>query len=164
MTGTWQDSYPYNSISIYALHPQYTDFRQLPEIKDEAKRAAFEALRQELNALPQIDYERMFKAKMDYLKELFEQEWKHVKATKAYKQFYDDNRQWLVPYAEFCVNRDKYGTADFNQWPKEAKAQKPKANSQQDFWCYVQFNLDQQMHCPSPSCHPEGGYPHWYQP
>ena len=146
MTGTWQDSYPYNSISIYALHPQYTDFRQLPEIKDEAKRAAFEALRQELNALPQIDYERMFKAKMDYLKELFEQEWKHVKATKAYKQFYDDNRQWLVPYAEFCVNRDKYGTADFNQWPKEAKAQKPKANSQQDFWCYVQFNLDQQMH------------------
>jgi 4-alpha-glucanotransferase len=88
----------------------------------------------------------MFKAKMDYLKELFEQEWKHVKATKAYKQFYDDNRQWLVPYAEFCVNRDKYGTADFNQWPKEAKAQKPKANSQQDFWCYVQFNLDQQMH------------------
>ena len=146
MTGTWQDSYPYNSISIYALHPQYTDFRQLPEIKDEAKRTAFEALRQELNALPQIDYERMFKAKMDYLKELFEQEWKHVKATKAYKQFYDDNRQWLVPYAEFCVNRDKYGTADFNQWPKEAKAQKPKANSQQDFWCYVQFNLDQQMH------------------
>ena len=75
MTGTWQDSYPYNAISIYALHPQYTDFRQLPEIKDEARRAAFEALRLELNALPQIDYERMFKAKMDYLRELFAQEW-----------------------------------------------------------------------------------------
>ena len=25
ITHTWQDSYPYNSISIYALHPQYTD-------------------------------------------------------------------------------------------------------------------------------------------
>ena len=62
MTGSWQDSYPYNAISIYALHPQYTDFRQLPEIKDEAKRTAFETLRLELNALPQIDYERMFKA------------------------------------------------------------------------------------------------------
>ena len=146
MTGSWQDSYPYNAISIYALHPQYTDFRQLPEIKDEAKRTAFETLRLELNALPQIDYERMFKAKMDYLKVLFEQEWKHVKATKAYKQFFEDNRQWLVPYAEFCVNRDKYGTADFNQWPKETKKQKLKADSQHDFWCYVQFNLDQQMH------------------
>ena len=75
MTGTWQDSYPYNAISIYALHPQYTDFRQLPEIKDKETRDKFEALRQELNALPQIDYERMFKAKMDYLHVLFAQEW-----------------------------------------------------------------------------------------
>ena len=53
MTYTWQDSYPYNSISIYALHPQYTDFRQLPALKDEALKEKFEALRQELNALPQ---------------------------------------------------------------------------------------------------------------
>ena len=146
MTGCWQDSYPYNAISIYALHPQYTDFRQLPEIKDEAKRAAFETLRQELNALPQIDYERMFKAKMDYLQILFEQEWKHVKATKDYKQFFEDNKEWLVPYAQFCVNRDKYGTAEFTKWPKEAKPQKPKANSELDFWYFVQYNLDKQMH------------------
>mgnify|MGYP003294508250 CR=1 FL=1 len=26
ITNTWQDSYPYNSISIYAFHPQYVDF------------------------------------------------------------------------------------------------------------------------------------------
>ena len=146
MTGCWQDSYPYNAISIYALHPQYTDFRQLPTIKDEAKRAAFETLRLELNALPQIDYERMFKAKMDYLRELFAQEWKKVKATKDYKQFFDGNKEWLVPYAQFCVNRDKYGTAVFSEWPEEVKNQKPKANSEQEFWYYVQYNLDRQMH------------------
>ena len=46
MTFTWQDSYPYNSISIYALHPQYTDLRQLPAIKDPEKQQAFEQLRQ----------------------------------------------------------------------------------------------------------------------
>ena len=146
MTGCWQDSYPYNAISIYALHPQYTDFLQLPTIKDEAKRSAFETLRLELNALPQIDYERMFKAKMDYLRELFAQEWKKVKATKDYKQFFDDNKEWLVPYAQFCVNRDKYGTAVFSEWPEEVKNQKPKANSEQEFWYYVQYNLDRQMH------------------
>ena len=111
MTGSWQDSYPYNSISIYALHPQYTDFRQLPEIKDEKLKIKYEELRQELNALPQIDYERMFKAKLDYLHILFEQEWKRVKATQDYKRFFNDNKEWLVPYAQFCVNRDKYGTA-----------------------------------------------------
>ena len=145
MTGTWQDSYPYNSISIYALHPQYTDFRQLPEIKDEKLNNKFEQLRQELNALPQIDYERMFAAKMDYLHILFDQEWKRVKATKDYKQFFDDNKGWLVPYAQFCVNRDKYGTADFNQWPKESSKFKVQSLKGLDFWYFVQYNLDKQM-------------------
>ena len=96
ITHTWQDSYPYNSISIFALHPQYTDFRQLPELKDEEQRNRFEQLRQELNSLPQIDYERMFAAKMDYLHELYGQEGTAVKRTADYKKFFDDNKQWLL--------------------------------------------------------------------
>ena len=146
ITHTWQDSYPYNSITIFGLHPMYTDFRQLPELKDEAQRTHFEQLRQELNALPQIDYERMFEAKLEYLHLLFDQEWKRIKATKAYKQFYDENQNWLMPYAQFCINRDKYGTAEFSQWPKESAQFKPQASKEHDFWYFVQFNLDQQMH------------------
>jgi 4-alpha-glucanotransferase len=142
MTGTWQDSYPYNSISIYALHPQYTDLRQLPALKDKEKSEQYEALRQELNALPQIDYERMFKAKMDYLHDLFLQEDAKIKRTKAYKEFFEHNKDWLEPYARFCFYRDLYGTATFSTWPT------PLAEPDQnvlDFWCFVQFNLDQQM-------------------
>ena len=142
MTGSWQDSYPYNSISIYALHPQYTDFRQLPPLKDEGKRKAFEQLRQELNALPQIDYERMFSAKMDYLHELFLQEGTKVKRQKAYKEFFEQNSHWLEPYARFCYYRDYYGTATFSQWPKRLVKPEKKIL---DFWYFVQFNLDQQM-------------------
>jgi 4-alpha-glucanotransferase len=142
ITHTWQDSYPYNSISIYALHPQYTDFRQLPEIKDKEKKEKFETLRQELNALPQIDYERMFTAKMDYLHELFAQEWATVKRRASYKEFFEENKAWLAPYAEFCCYRDLYGTATFSEWPKPLA--KPDKNIT-DFWCYVQYNLDQQM-------------------
>jgi 4-alpha-glucanotransferase len=142
MTHTWQDSYPYNSISIYALHPQYTDFRQLPEIKDEEMRAQYEILRKELNALPQIDYERVNEAKMRYLRELFHQEWAKVKRTATYKKFFEENQQWLQPYADFCYYRDKFGTAVFSEWPKKL----PKTEqSVVDFWCYVQYNLDQQM-------------------
>ena len=167
MTGTWQDSYPYNSISIYALHPQYTDFRQLPAIKDEAKRAEFEALRQELNALPQIDYERMFKAKIAYLRELFAQEWKHVKATKAYKEFFEDNKEWLVPYAAFCYYRDLYGTAVFSQWPKEATHQEHQRGSAVLVFRAVQPRPADAC-CPRfrsrPSCHPQGRHPHRHLP
>ena len=143
MTHTWQDSYPYNSISIYALHPQYTDLRQLPEIKDEKQRTHFEQLRQELNALPQIDYERMFSAKLEYLQVLFAQEGAAVKRTAAYKQFCKDNEQWLKPYTEFCYYRDLYGTAEFPTWPKTLPKPDKKVT---DFWCYVQYNLDRQMH------------------
>ncbi|MBR4921430.1 MAG: 4-alpha-glucanotransferase [Prevotella sp.] len=147
ITHTWQDSYPYNSISIYALHPQYTDFRQLPELKDEKLKTKFKELQKELNALPQIDYERMFTAKMEYLHELFTQEWATIKRRASYKEFFEQNKEWLVPYAAFCYYRDKYGTAEFSKWPKEAtaKSQELKANSQIDFWYFVQYNLDQQM-------------------
>ena len=151
MTGTWQDSYPYNSISIYALHPQYCDLRQLPAIKDEQKRAEMEQLRQELNALPQIDYERMFKAKMDYLRIVFAQEWTSVQRRPDYKKFFDENKEWLVPYAAFCYYRDLYGTAEFSKWPKGAtvaNTQKStfKDKKQLQFWYYVQYCLDSQMH------------------
>ena len=146
MTQTWQDSYPYNSISIYALHPQYTDFRQLPEIKDEKIKIQFEQLRQELNALPQIDYERMFAAKMDYLHVLFEQEWATIKRRATYKAFYEQNKEWLVPYAAFCYYRDKYKTAVFSEWPKDATVKALKIDKDVEFWFFVQYNLDQQMH------------------
>ena len=146
MTHTWQDSYPYNSISIYALHPQYTDLRQLPEIKDEKRKVYFEQLRQELNALPQIDYERVNKAKMEYLRELFAQEWSTVSRRASYKEFFEQNKEWLVPYAAFCYYRDKYGTAVFSEWPKEATVKAIKStNTDVQFWYFVQYNLDQQM-------------------
>ena len=142
ITHTWQDSYPYNSISIYALHPQYCDLRQLPALKDEERRRYYETLRQELNALPQIDYERMFTAKLDYLHEVFAQEGNKVKRSKAFKEFVEANSMWLEPYARFCYYRDLYGTATFSEWPT------PLAKTDQkvlDFWYFVQYHLDQQM-------------------
>ena len=155
MTYTWQDSYPYNSISIYALHPQYTDFRQLPALKDPERKAYYDALQQELNALPQIDYERMNNAKLAYLRELYAQEGSRTMKSEAFKQFFAQNKEWLVPYAAFCHYRDLYGTATFNEWPdhktfseKEREAMSKsttKIYKEVAFWYYVQFNLDQQM-------------------
>ncbi len=95
-THTWTDSYPYSCISIFALHPQYVDLTQLPPIADAAKRKKFEELRQELNALPQIDYERVNNAKTEYLHIIFEQEGKKVLASEKFKKFFKETEQWLV--------------------------------------------------------------------
>ena len=161
ITHTWQDSYPYNSISIYALHPQYTDLRQLPQLKDEEQREKFEKLRVELNSLQQIDYERVNRAKREYLHLVFAQEWANIKRRASYKTFFENNKYWLEPYARFCVNRDKYGTADFSQWPERSEDgvmgdERSLSSSnltpltshpspQEEFWYFVQYNLDQQM-------------------
>ncbi|HEX8357458.1 MAG TPA: 4-alpha-glucanotransferase, partial [Segetibacter sp.] len=34
-----------------------------------------------------------------------------------FKEFFDENAHWLVPYAAFSYFREKYNTADFNTWP-----------------------------------------------
>lgn len=152
---TWTDSYPYNSISIYALHPQYTDMRQLPQLKDKGRREYFERLRAELNALPQIDYERMIAAKMEYLRELFAQEGTAVTDTREFRAFFEANEEWLVPYAAFSHYRDMYGTAEFDSWPEHRSFTEDERRMMTDrqseiygkaaFWYYVQFCLDAQM-------------------
>ena len=154
-THTWTDSYPYSSISIFALHPQYADLNQLPRIEDEAERERFEALRQELNALPQVDYERVNKAKTDYLEIIYRQEGKSVLASAGFKAFFEETSHWLVPYAQYCYLREKYGTADFATWPDhnhfdegERKALSDPHSAAFDdvaFYYYVQFILNKQM-------------------
>ena len=155
ITHTWTDSYPYSCISIFALHPQYADLNALPDIADEAKREEMEKLRQELNALPQIDYERVNAAKNEYLRILFEQEGKKTLASQAFKAFFENTKSWLVPYAQYSLLRDKNGTADFSQWPDhntwdEADRQalsspRTKAYKEVSFYYFVQFVLGSQM-------------------
>ena len=155
ITHTWSDSYPYNSISIYALHPQYIDLRQLPKLADKKRQAEFEQLRKELNALPQIDYERVNKAKLQYLTLLYEQEGAQVLKSEEYKDFFNANQDWLVPYAAFCHYRDQFGTATFSKWPthhtfsdeERAAMSNPRTKAYKEvaLWYYIQYYLDKQM-------------------
>jgi len=155
ITHTWTDSYPYSCISVFALHPQYVDLTALPQIKDSGLKAQYERLRKELNALPQIDYERVNDAKTAYLRILFEQEGKAMMATKRYKDFFKACESWLVPYAQYCHLRDTYGSADFSKWPDHSvwdeseRASlvnyRTKAYKDVVFYYFVQFILDSQM-------------------
>lgn len=154
-THTWTDSYPYSCISIFALHPQYADLRQLPQIADKKKAAEFEALRKELNELKQIDYERVNDAKTDYLRIIFQQEGEQVMKTLDFKQFLKDNEHWLVPYAQYCHLRDTFGNVDFSTWKghetwheqDRGALLNPRSKEFNNvaFYYYVQFVLNNQM-------------------
>ena len=111
MTGTWTDSYPYNANSTFALHPQ---FIHLPDAGVKADKK-YKALQKELNALPTVDYERVNNEKICLLKEAFEKVGQEVMSGESYKQFYSANKDWLIPYAAFCVLRDINGTPEFGR-------------------------------------------------
>ena len=115
-TGTWCDSYPYNANSTFALHPQYLRLSEVGRLSDEARQAHFDALQQELNSLADVDYERVNRAKMEYLHLLFEEQGDVTLSSDGFKDFFQRNRFWLLPYAAYSSLRDRYGTADFTRW------------------------------------------------
>lgn len=148
MTGTWEDSYPYNANSTFALHPQ---FIRLPdagvEEDDEYRR-----LRDELNALPEIDYEQVNHNKLRLLRRAFERHGARTAARRDYKEFVAANGHWLIPYAAFCTLRDETGTPDFTRWGDYARYDKKAMDAycrrhSRDiaFHCYVQYHLHRQL-------------------
>ena len=108
-----------------------------------------------MNALDKIDYEKVNDFKINYLRQIFNQEGEKMMKTAEYKAFFQASELWLVPYAQYSYLRDKNGTADFNQWPDhqvwdeaERKAladPKTAAYKNVAFFYFVQFVLDRQM-------------------
>ncbi len=153
--GTWKDSYPYNSISIFAFHPLYCDINALPALQDKLQMEKFLMKQQELNRLTQIDYEQVIALKMEYLRLVFAQEGEKVLNTEDFKTFFNDNKDWLVPYAAFSFLRDEYGTAEFQKWPKHSKYSKrdieklttPDGNDYAKIalYYYIQYQLHLQL-------------------
>ena len=118
--GGWQDSYPYSPVSTFALHPLYMHLQDLG-IKEDA---AFKKKQAALNALPELDYPKVFKAKMAYIRKAFEARGAADLASAAYKKFYKENKGWLDEYAAFCARRDKL---------------------EPEYYCWMQFHLDKQF-------------------
>ncbi len=154
LTQTWQDSYPYNAVSVYALHPIYVNADALAAADKKANKK-FEKEREKLNKQPHVDYEAVLKLKLERLQYAFENGGKQELATAAFRQFFAANVHWLPAYAMFCVLRDTYQTAQFNTWKHGAKfsyeelvqfcAPTSPEYAKVCFWYYVQFVLHTQL-------------------
>ena len=103
--GGWHDSYPYNIVSAFALHPHYIDLEALGNLKNKTKMTAFQRQRRELNALGYSDYEAVERVKSAYVQELFDEKGQQTLDSKEFKAWFEENRFWLEPYANLRANK-----------------------------------------------------------
>ncbi len=109
--GEWRDSYPYSPISSFALHPLYIRLQDIG-VKETK---SFKAEQAELNSLPEIDYPRVFKAKMSYIRKAFEKRGLTDLKSRAYAAFHKENAYWLDEYCVFCAERD-HDEPEYHAW------------------------------------------------
>ena len=95
----WCDSYPYNIVSAFALHPHYIDLEALGSFKSKAKMTVYRRQRQELNNLNYSDYEAVERVKSAYVQEIFSERGQQTLDSKEFKTWFNDNKDWLEPYA-----------------------------------------------------------------
>lgn len=120
---------PYQSPSAFAGNPYFIDLDLLRMdglLTDEECRA-------EQTKDKAIDYAKLYERRYAVLKKAFVRFWK----PKSYEKFIDDNRDWLIPYAEFMARKTANGGKAWNEW-KEAEDEDCRESA---FWVFLQYEF-----------------------
>ncbi|MDR1437388.1 MAG: 4-alpha-glucanotransferase, partial [Candidatus Symbiothrix sp.] len=154
-THTWIDSYPYNAISVYALHPLYLNPDATGKLENKDRAGFYQRKQAALNSLPALDYEQVSQLKGAFFRELYAQDGEKTLSSDAFSAFFRKNEEWLIPYAVYSFLRDKNGTSDFRLWKDDAVYNKTRVEKQASpgapayreiaFYYYLQFHLDRQL-------------------
>lgn len=165
-TYSWKDSYPYAAISAFALHPIYINLQKVAGKKNAQIIKSLSKKQKQLNALSEIDYEQVIQFKINVLRELYEIDSRSFLKEKDYGDFFEENKNWLVPYAAFCFLRDKYGTSDYSKWKTNAaynkeeierlSSSKSKSFKSIAFFYFVQYHLHLQLKEAADYAHKKG--------
>lgn len=154
-THTRDDSYPYSSISIFALHPLYIRVSEFFDVGD-----AFAGL----ETLPEVDYDGVDEIKWRLFGEAYAEQGEQCLKSEQFISFFNRNKSWLCPYAVFSHLRDRFGTADFTVWgaPYNIYSVQTEnrviAENQYEvgFYYFLQFHADRQLHFASQKAHSVG--------
>lgn len=155
-TGTLADTYPYNSITTYGLHPLYLSVRALPyyETAPERERWEQEALR--LNALPSVAYTEALTLKWEVIRYSFAR-WYEAKGYECedFRSFLAHEGEDLMAYSLFCVLRDRYPHREVVDYPAYAEVKREwershcvigkEAEVEVELYNFVQYQLYRQL-------------------
>ena len=149
-----EDSYPYNCVSVFALNPVYADMSVLPSLASAKRNAYYQKEREALNALPTVKYAAVYRLKIKYLRELFDEISGEILACDSYKTFASEQEQWLKPYTvfRFLSTRLHSNMWEWKEYPYYDKntfgrviAEFPDAGREIEFYSFVQYILYTQL-------------------
>jgi 4-alpha-glucanotransferase len=98
-THSWTDSYPYAAISAFALHPIYVNLDKVAGKKFADLIKPLKKKQKQLNELAAVEYEEVMKFKLSVMKELYTLQKEEFLANEDFKQFFENNKHWLVTLA-----------------------------------------------------------------
>ena len=171
---TWRDSYPYNAISSFALHPMYLGASDAVRIcsrlvdkqlksKLQYRLHKYSVMAYELNDLAAVDYERVVRLKIAFLRELYDVCGEQLLKSSDYKEFYEQSCDWLLPYMVYCTLRDRFQSVDFKRWPKLSEYDTQKVQrfamrnaAEVGFYGFMQYLLDVELREAHEALHREG--------
>lgn len=123
LTHTNRDSYPYNAVSVFALHPIYINIEKMGRLTP-ALYKKYIKTKEIFNQKSIADYQNVYDEKMKYFLAIYKTDKEALFSSEEYKVFFSKNCQWLEPYAVFLSKRDQH--------PKE-------------FYYFLQFHADKQL-------------------
>lgn len=164
--GSWQDSYPYNAISAFALHPLYLNVEILAGKGDKPAIKLLDKKRKQLNELTEVDYDEVLSYKWKVIRQLYQNQKASLFESDDFKAFVNQHADWLVPYVAFCALRDKNNTANFRNWKQHGEynkaaveklvKSKTKLGDEAGLHLYVQYHLHTQLKAAVDYAHKKG--------
>lgn len=127
LTRTERDSYPYNPISVMALHPIYINIGKIGELREAGLKDKYLKELSRLNSLPEADYTEVLRLKEYFLHKQFEAYGEETMESSGFKEFYSDNKEWIEPYRDYCMKRDRL------------------REDEGDYYLFVQYHLHLQL-------------------
>lgn len=162
----FKDSYPYNAISVMALHPNYISVQKVYEYYGERIKSLDRETGLYINDLNMVDYDRTHQWKLNTLQKLFNAKFNTIINDEKFTTYIEKNRWWVLNYAAFAYLRDKYRTPNFRQWQEYSEYNSkmvdalfaPQAESYKQimFNIFVQYHLENQLSDATNYCHENG--------
>uniref|UniRef100_A0A6N2L3A0 4-alpha-glucanotransferase n=1 Tax=Salix viminalis TaxID=40686 RepID=A0A6N2L3A0_SALVM len=90
VNGMWWDSYPYSSLSVFALHPLYLRVEALSENLPETIKKEIQEAREQLDG-KEVDYEATLATKLSIAKKVFEQEKDLILNSISFQKYFSEN-------------------------------------------------------------------------